>query len=71
MASVLDSIAVIPARGGSKGILKKNLQVVDGIPLVVRSILAATAARSIDRVFVSTDDSHIASISHAYGAGDY
>ena len=68
MASLLDSIAVIPARGGSKGILKKNLQVVDGIPLVVRSILAATAARSIDRVFVSTDDSHIASISHAYGA---
>ena len=49
-------VAVIPARGGSKGIPGKNLRPVAGIPLVVRSIAAARSCGLIDRVVVSTDD---------------
>ena len=49
-------VAVIPARGGSKGIPGKNLRPVAGIPLVMRSIAAARSCGLIDRVVVSTDD---------------
>ncbi len=61
------TIALIPARGGSKGIPRKNLQRVGGRPLVVRSILHARAANRIDGVYVSTDDDDIAAV--AIGAG--
>lgn len=60
--------AVIPARGGSKGILRKNLQRVGGIPLIARAVGAARAAKVIDRVFVSTDDEEIAGAAGAAGA---
>lgn len=61
-------VAVIPARGGSKGIIGKNLRTVGGVPLVVRAIRAARSARSVDHVVVSTDDRHIAAAAAAAGA---
>lgn len=60
------AFAVIPARGGSKGIPGKNIRVVGGAPLVVRSIRAALAA-GLDGVAVSTDSDAIAEV--ALGAG--
>jgi YrbI family 3-deoxy-D-manno-octulosonate 8-phosphate phosphatase len=63
----MSTIAIIPARGGSKGIPQKNLTKVGGIPLVGRSVLAAVKATSIDRVFVSTDDDAIADCARHYG----
>ncbi|HWR84954.1 MAG TPA: acylneuraminate cytidylyltransferase [Rhodoglobus sp.] len=61
-------VAVIPARGGSKGVPGKNLQRVGGVPLVVRAIRAAQAAASIDTVLVSTDDPRIAELATEAGA---
>lgn len=61
-------VAIIPARGGSKGIPGKNLQVVGGVSLVARSILSANQSTLIDSVFVSTDDSEISSEARRYGA---
>ena len=52
-------LAIIPARGGSKGIKRKNLVPFNGKPLVAHSILHALASREIDRVLVSTDDEEI------------
>ena len=60
-------VAVIPARGGSKGVPGKNLKAVGGRPLVVRAIDAARAA-GIDAVWVSTDDGGIARTALAAGA---
>jgi len=60
--------AIIPARGGSKGILRKNLQKVGGLPLVARSVVAARRARTVERVFVSTDDAEIALVAREAGA---
>lgn len=61
--------AIIPARGGSKGIPRKNLIELAGKPLLVHCIDAARAARTIDSVFVSTDDDEIADTAAAAGAG--
>ena len=61
-------IAIIPARGGSKGIKNKNLQHVGGIPLVARTILACMQSSMVDDVYVSTDNSKIARVAIAYGA---
>lgn len=61
-------VAVIPARGGSKGVPRKNLRRVGGVPLLGRSIAAARAARTIDRVVVSTDDAEIAAVAREWGA---
>jgi YrbI family 3-deoxy-D-manno-octulosonate 8-phosphate phosphatase len=61
-------VAVIPARGGSKGVPGKNLREVGGVPLIVRAVLAARATPSIDRVVVSTDDLAIAAVACAAGA---
>lgn len=62
------AVAIIPARGGSKGVPRKNVLPVGGVPLVVRAIRAAQAATRVDRVIVSTDDAEIAEISRAAGA---
>lgn len=62
------NVAIIPARGGSKGIPRKNLQEVGGIPLVGRSVLAARGAKHVQAVYVSTDDAEIASVAKEYGA---
>ena len=61
-------VAVIPARGGSKGVPRKNLRRVGGTPLIVRAIQAARAARRVDLVVVSTDDDEIARVAEAAGA---
>lgn len=61
-------VAVIPARGGSKSIPRKNIKLLGGVPLIAYSIEAALTAKSIDRVIVSTDDEEIASIARTYGA---
>jgi YrbI family 3-deoxy-D-manno-octulosonate 8-phosphate phosphatase len=61
-------LAVIPARGGSKGIPRKNLEPVGGIPLVVRAVEAALGSKKINRVAVSTDDREIAEAASRAGA---
>jgi len=62
------SIAIIPARGGSKGIPRKNLEMLGGKPLIAWPIeLARTVAR-ISRIIVSTDDTEIAQVAQKYGA---
>ena len=58
---------VIPARGGSTGVPRKNVRLLGGIPLIARTITAAKS-ESPDRVVVVTDDDEIAEISTAYGA---
>lgn len=61
-------VAIIPARGGSKGVPRKNLRRVGGVPLVARAIDAARRCSSIDRVIVSTDDGDIAAVAAEWGA---
>lgn len=61
-------LAVIPARGGSKGIPRKNIIDLCGKPLIAYSIEAALRSRCIDRVVVSTDDAEIARVAEEYGA---
>ncbi|MGX1933695.1 cytidylyltransferase domain-containing protein [Microbacterium resistens] len=60
--------AIIPARGGSRGIPRKNLQRVGGLTLVERAVRAAAAAEGVDLVVVSTDDPEIAAVGRAAGA---
>ncbi|WP_207369132.1 cytidylyltransferase domain-containing protein [Heyndrickxia coagulans] len=61
-------LAVIPARGGSKGIPRKNVRILKGKPLISYAIEAARNSRYISKVVVSTDDDEIASIANKYGA---
>lgn len=61
-------LAVIPARGGSKGIPRKNIRLLCGKPLISYSILASLQSKYITDVVVSTDDDEIAEISRIYGA---
>ncbi|WP_430867949.1 cytidylyltransferase domain-containing protein [Demequina aurantiaca] len=62
------AVAIIPARGGSKGVPGKNVARVGGVPLVARAVLAALAAPRIGAVYVSTDDEAIADVARAAGA---
>ncbi|MEO8093926.1 MAG: acylneuraminate cytidylyltransferase family protein [Pseudolysinimonas sp.] len=61
-------VAVIPARGGSKGVPGKNLREVAGVSLVARAVSSARAARLVDAVYVSTDDDAIADATRDAGA---
>lgn len=61
-------LAVIPARGGSKGLPGKNIRDLNGKPLIAWSIEAALAADKIDRVLVSTDSDEIAAVARRFGA---
>ena len=61
-------LAVIPARGGSKGIPRKNLCEVDGLSLVARTVKIAKSLTWIDKVVLSTDDREIADEGRKYGA---
>jgi YrbI family 3-deoxy-D-manno-octulosonate 8-phosphate phosphatase len=63
-----DVLAVIPARGGSKGIPRKNIRLFAGYPLIVYSVAAALQAETVSRVIVSTDDEEIAEIARSSGA---
>ena len=62
------ALTIIPARGGSKGIPRKNLWRIDGKPLICWSIEAAQAAELVGPIVVSTDDAEIAEVSRATGA---
>lgn len=62
------TVAIIPARGGSKGIPRKNLVNVCGKPLIAWSILQARHARHIDSVWVSSDDDEILAVAESFGA---
>ncbi|MFZ3074393.1 MAG: acylneuraminate cytidylyltransferase family protein [Minisyncoccales bacterium] len=61
-------IAIIPARGGSKGLPGKNIKVLSGKPLIAWTIEQARKSKYIDKLIVSTDDKEIARISEKYGA---
>ncbi|CAH6795014.1 N-Acetylneuraminate cytidylyltransferase [Vibrio chagasii] len=61
-------IALITARGGSKGLPRKNVLNLSGLPLIGWTIKAAQEARCIDRVYVSTEDDEIARVSRELGA---
>lgn len=60
-------LVVIPARGGSKTLPRKNIQLLKGSPLIAYSIAAGFQAKKVDRVIVSTDDDEIASVAKKYG----
>lgn len=62
------AIAVIPARGGSKGLPRKNLRLLGGVPLIVHTIRAAQQARLLSAVVVSTEDDEIACVAREAGA---
>jgi N-acylneuraminate cytidylyltransferase len=64
----VSSVAIIPARGGSKRIPRKNLKPFDGVPMIVRSIRTALDSALFDQVVVSTDDEEIAEVARAHGA---
>lgn len=65
---MMRTLGVIPARGGSKDIPRKNLYPLGGKPLICYTIEAARQARQIDRLIVSTDDLEIARVAEATGA---
>lgn len=60
-------LAVVPARGGSKGLPRKNLRTIQGIPLVGHAGRCASRLHEIDRAVVSTDDDEIAAVAESYG----
>jgi len=62
------TVAIVPARGGSKGIPRKNLCPVLGRPLLHYSVMAGLGASSVDRVVVSTEDAEIARVAAGMGA---
>jgi CMP-N-acetylneuraminic acid synthetase/spore coat polysaccharide biosynthesis predicted glycosyltransferase SpsG len=66
--AVMINVAIIPARGGSKGIPRKNVRLLNGKPLIAYVIETAKRAANIDKVVVSTEDEEIASVSKQYGA---
>lgn len=68
MVNGTEVLAIIPARGGSKGIPRKNIRNFAGHPLIAYSIAAAWQSQRVTRVIVSTDDAEIAEVARAYGA---
>jgi pseudaminic acid cytidylyltransferase len=61
-------IAIIPARGGSKRILRKNIKIFNGKPVIAWAIIAAQKSKIFDLILVSTDDDEIKSVAEKYGA---
>jgi len=66
--TIPEVLVVIPARGGSKGIPRKNIRPFAGYPLIAYSIAAALQAETVTRVIVSTDDEEIAEVARRFGA---
>ena len=64
----MNIVAIIPARGGSKSVHKKNIALVGGKPMIAHTIEIAKASKHISRIIVSTDDEDLAKIARAYGA---
>ncbi len=60
-------LGIIPARGGSKGVSRKNIRLLDGVPLVGWTINEAKKANSIDRLILSSEDDEIISVARTYG----
>lgn len=69
MSDQPEILAIIPARGGSKGIPRKNVQPVLGKPLLAHTVEHALNATYVTRTVVSTDDEGIAAVARAFGAG--
>ena len=67
MSGTNRTLAVITARGGSKGLPGKNIRTVHGLPLIAWSIAAARSARHIDRLILSSDDPEIIAVARRYG----
>jgi len=65
---IFKTIAIIPARGGSKGAPRKNIRPLAGKPLIAYSIEVAKQSKYIDKIFVSTEDKEIAKLAEKYGA---
>lgn len=63
-----NTVAIIPARSGSKGIQQKNIRQIAGKPLIAWTIVTALRCPSLDRVITSTDDPDIAEIARSWGA---
>ena len=61
-------IGIIPARGGSKGVPKKNIRIIGGYPMIAYSVISGQETKNIDRCIVSTDSQEIADIAKKYGA---
>lgn len=61
-------LGIIPARGGSKGVPRKNIRLISGKPLIAWTIEAAKKSKLLDRFIVSTEDNEIADIAREYGA---
>lgn len=68
MSKKLNILAIIPARGGSKGVPRKNIRLLCGKPLIAYTIEAALSSKRIDKVVVSTEDEEIAEIARECGA---
>ena len=64
----MEYLGIIPARGGSKGVPRKNIKIIHGHPLIAWTIRAALDSKLLDRVIVSTEDEEIAAVSRRYGA---
>jgi len=64
----MSNVAVIPARGGSKRVPRKNVKPLAGVPMIVYSIRAALESGVFERVIVSTDDEAIADVARSHGA---
>jgi pseudaminic acid cytidylyltransferase len=64
----MNAVAIIPARGGSQRIPRKNLKLFNGEPMIVGSIRTALASGLFERVVVSTDDEEIAEVARSHGA---
>lgn len=67
-STMTEILALIPARGGSKGIPRKNIRSFAGYPLIAWSIAAAKQSQLVTRVIVSTDDEEIAAVAREWGA---
>ena len=63
-----DFVTLIPARGGSKGIRRKNLQDIGGLPMLAYAILASSNAASIQETIVSSEDDEILQVAETFGA---
>src|SRR5512133_1061873 len=66
--TMTEIFALIPARGGSKGIPRKNIRNFSGYPLIAWSIAAAKQSELVTRIIVSTDDEEIAAVAREWGA---
>jgi len=61
-------VGIIPARGGSKGVPKKNIQEIGGFPMIAYSVIAGQLVDNMDRCIVSTDSQEIANVAKKFGA---